>query len=370
MAIVSTGQITITDLYDAPSLNAWVSASLATTQTYNNTANSWSPAYSSTTQVLTLNLTKAGSSTTLIGANVSGVKWTKRVGTTTTEVVSTTTTDTEYKSGTANSVLNTKTNVPTANNAILWTVSGIWTDPDSGLEVPFSASINLTLVQLAKAAIIPYIYAKGGDFFRNGTPESLTINCDLYKDGALSAGSKKVKWFKADSSVTTAQDTDAGVGWAKITATSGTTGCFANSGFDTEVTTNAVLTVFPDVVVNAQTFLCVVTDNVGGTSGLKVKGYYTLADLDDPIMVIVDSSGGTIFKNAAGSSTLTARLFQQGSEVDTAGSAYTYKWTKWENNAMDANFGGTGINFKSGKTLTVGGADVNSTTTFKVEVSE
>ena len=268
------------------------------------------------------------------------------------------------------SVLNTKTNVPTANNAILWTVSGIWTDPDSGLEVPFSASINLTLVQLAKAAIIPYIYAKGGDFFRNGTPASLTINCDLYKDGALSAGSKKVKWFKADSTVTTAQDTDAGVGWAKITATSGTTGCFANSGFDTAVTTNAVLTVFPDVVVNAQTFLCVVTDNVGGTSGLKVKGYYTLADLDDPIMVIVDSSGGTIFKNATGSSTLTARLFRQGYEVDTAGSAYTYKWTKWENNAMDVNFGGTGINFKSVKTLTVGGADVNSTTTFKVEVSE
>ena len=37
MAIISTGQITIIDLYDAPALNAWISASENTTQTYNNT---------------------------------------------------------------------------------------------------------------------------------------------------------------------------------------------------------------------------------------------------------------------------------------------------------------------------------------------
>lgn len=369
MAVVSTGQITITDLYDAPSLNAWISASQTTTQTYNNTAKTWSPAYATTAQVLTLNLTKAGSTASLIGEDVSDVKWTKRVGSTITEVVSTTSTDTDYKGGTANSVLSTKTNVPTANNAILWTVEGIWTDPVSGLPVPFSAEINLILVQLAKAAIIPYIYAKNGDFFRNGTPTSLVINCDLFKDGTLSSGSKKIKWFKADSSVTTSQDSDAGVGWAKITATSGTSSSYANSGFDTAVTTNGVLTVFADEVVNAQTFLCVITDNTGGTSGMKVKAYYTLSDFDDPIMVIVDSSGGTIFKNAQGSSSLTARLFQQGVEIDMAGTAYTYQWTKWENNIMDANFGGSGVSYKTGKTLSVGGSDVNSTTTFKVEVS-
>jgi hypothetical protein len=370
MAVVSTGQITITDLYDATPLNAWISATQATTQTYNNTTNAWNPTYASTAQQLTLNLTKAGSSTSLLGAAVSNIVWKKRVGTTTTEITSTTTTDAEHKSGTSNSVLKTKTNVPTANNAILWTAEGTYTDPDSGMVTPFSAEINLILVQLAKAALIPNTYAPKGDFFRNGTPANLTINCDLYKDGAISSGSKKVKWFKADSTVSTAQDSDAGVGWAKITATSGTTGCVANSGFDTAVTTNAILTVYPDAVVNAQTFLCVVTDNTGGTSGLKVKGYYTLSDLDDPIQTIVDSSGGIIFKNGGGSSTLTARLFRQGVEIDTAGTAYTYKWTKWENNAMDANFGGTGINFKSGKTLTVGNADVNQATTFKVEANE
>ena len=34
---ISIGQITIIDLHDAPSLNAWISAEQPATQTYNNT---------------------------------------------------------------------------------------------------------------------------------------------------------------------------------------------------------------------------------------------------------------------------------------------------------------------------------------------
>jgi hypothetical protein len=368
MATVSVGQITITDLYDAPAVSAWISASQTTAQTYNNTTNTWSPSYASSAQVLTLNLTKAGSSTSLIGANVSGVTWKKRVGTITTEVTSTTTTDAEYKSGTSNHILNTKTNIPKADNAIIWSVSGTWTDPDSGLPVAFSADITLTLVQLAKAALIPYIYAPNGDVFRNGAPGSLEINCDLYKDGLLSSGSKKIKWFKADSSVSTSQDSDAGVGWAKITVTSGTTGCYASSGFDTAVTSNGVLTVFPNAVTNGQTFLCVIIDNAGGTSGMKVKGYLTLRDMDDPIVVAIDSTGGDVFKNGVGLSTLTALLYQNGDEIDAGGTTYTYKWSKWENNDMVPNFGGAGNAYKVGKSLTIGGADVNGISNFKCEV--
>ena len=51
--IVSTGQTTITDLNDAPSLSAYISASQTTRQTYNNTTNSWAPNYASSAQVLT-----------------------------------------------------------------------------------------------------------------------------------------------------------------------------------------------------------------------------------------------------------------------------------------------------------------------------
>lgn len=370
MAVISSGQITIIDLYDAPALNAWISASQTTVQTYNNQTSAYSPNYASSAQVLTLNLTKAGSTGTLIGANVSGVKWKKVVGGTATEITSTTSTDADYKSGTANSVLNTKTNIPTANNAIVWQVEGTYTDPDTSLPITFNASIDLTLVQLAKASVIAMVSAPNGDFFRNNTPASLKVTADVYKDGSLSSGSRKFKWFVADSSVTTSQDSDAGVGWKKVTATTGSTGATANVGFDTATTLQGILTVYPDAVVNAQTFMVVITDNDGGTSGTKIKQYITLKDMDDPIMTVVDSTNGTVFKNGNGSTVLTARLFQNGVEIDTTGTIYKYKWYKWENSTMSPNFGGTGIAYKSGKTLTVGGADVNVLGNFKCEVEE
>lgn len=370
MATFASGQITITDLYDAPSIYSYITASQATTQTYNNTTATYSPNYPTTPQVLTLNLTKAGSTASLLGADVSNLKWKKTVGNVTTEITSTTPTDTEYKGGSANSVLTTKVNVPVAHNAVVWTAEGTWTDPVTGIPVAFSATLNLTLVQLAKASVTPNVYAPNGDFFRNNLPASLTINADLYKDGTLSTGSKKFKWFASDSSVSTSQDADGGVGWRKITATTGTRGEVANSGFDTAVVTQGVLTVYPDAVVNGQTFMVVITDNAGGTAGTKVKQYITLKDMDDPVMLVVDSTGGNIIKNGAGSTTLTARLFRNGEEIDVGGTQYNYKWTKWQDNAMVPNFGGTGISFKTGKSLAVGSADVNLKTTFKAEVED
>ena len=354
-------------MYDAPVLNAWISASQTISQTYNNTTQVYTPNYATSAQVLTLNLTKAGSASSIIDAKVKNVKWFKREGTTTTEITSTTV-GAEYKSGTSNSILTTKANVKTEHNAIIWSVEGTWTDPATGLDVPFSASINLTLVQLAKASVVASLSAPNGDFFRNNTPSSLKITCDIYKDGDLSAGSRKYKWFASDPSLSTSQDTDAGVGWRKITATTGTTGAVASSGFDVAVTTQGVLTVYPDAVVNAQTFMIVATDNAGGNAGTKMKQYITLKDMDDPIMVVVESTGGNIIKNGAGSTTLKARLLQNGEEIDSGGTAYTYNWYKYENNVKNPDFGGTGVGVKKGKTLSVGSADINSTATFIVEV--
>lgn len=373
MAILATGQFTVVDLYDVPALNVWITGSQGASQTYNNTAASWSPDYSSSPQVLTLNITKAGGAESLLGANVPNITWYKIVGNTKTTIASTTTTDLEYMGGTSRSVLTTKVNVPTANNAVTYGVEGVWNDPISGQAVAFGTTITLTLVQLAKAAIIGSMYAPKGDFFKNDTPASLTVNCDLYKDGVLSTGSKLVKWFAADSSVSTtghaSYDADGGIGWRKITATSGTTGEVANVAFNGALTsTQAVLTVYPNAVTNAQTFLCVITDNAGGTTGTKVKNYITLRDMDDPVMAIIDSTGGDVFKNGIGSTTLTARLYRNGAELDAVGSQYTYRWYKWENNAMVPGFGGAGVDYKTGKTLPVGGNDVNVSSTFRVEV--
>lgn len=369
MGVISAGQITIIDLYDAPVLNAWISASQTTVQTYNNTTQTWSPSYASTAQVLTLNLTKAGSSTSLLGANVTNIKWEKRIGTTTTEI--TATSGTEFKGGTSNSVLTTKNNTPIENNAVVWTASGTWNDPITGLGVDFAATIDLTVVQLAKAAVIMTMYAPDGDTFRNDTPTSITINADLYKDGALSSGSKKIKWFAADASVGTSQDADAGAGWRKITSTTTTHDEYVNTGFDIATNGQGTVTVKPVKVINAQTYLAVITDNAGGTAGTKVKGYLTLRDMDDPVMVVVESTAGTILKNGSGSTSLTARLFRQGSEIDPGGTLYTYRWYKYKKDGtMHTGWGGGSIDYKPGKTLEVSHTDVDVKSVFKVEVIE
>lgn len=368
--IISSGQITIIDLYDAPALNAWIGASQTTTQTYDDTTEAWSPNFVSSPQVLTLNLTKAGSSGSLLEENVSNIRWYKTIGNQRTEITDTTDTFPEYKSGSSHSVLTSKQNVDETHNAAVYTAEGTWTDKNTGLDVEFSASITLTVVHLAKASVIGNISAPDGDFFRNDTPSSLKIEAQLFKDGALSNGSKKFKWFAKDTSVGSSEDTDAGAGWRKIEAITGSSGEVASSGFDVAVTGQGVLTVYPDAVVNAQTYMAIITDNAGGTSGTKVKLHFTVRDMDDPIMVIVESTGGNILKNGIGSTELKARLYQMGEEIDQSGSRYTYRWTSWTDNNIDPNFGGVGNAFKTGKTLTVGNKDVHSKTTFRVEVKK
>lgn len=364
MAILARGSVTIHDLYDAIPLQASIGSSLMATQTYNNTAQTFSPNYAATPQVLTLFLTKAGSTTSLIGADVSNVKWFKTVGVTKTEI--TATTGTEFKSGVSDSILTTKVNTDITNNAVRWSVEGTWLDRNTNLPTAFSAFFDLNVVQLGKAAIIPNVYAPDGDTFRNKLPASLKINADLYKDGSLSVGSRKIKWFVADTTITVSQDVDGGVGWKKVTATTGTTGVIANSTFDAAVTTQGILTVFPDAVLNAQTFKVIITDNVGGTSGTKVVQYMTLRDMDDPLVVTCE--GETTIKNGAGTTKQTARVWRSGEEIDAGGTIYEYRWFKYVNDEMVLAFGGAGINHKLGKTLTISSADVKGTAEFRPEV--
>ena len=373
MSIVSSGQITITDLSDGMQLNAFITASGVTTQTYDATAQTWSPSYATTPQVLTLNLTKAGSTTSVISGVSGNITWTRTDGTTTTTITSTTTTDTQYMSGSANSVLTTKVNVPIANSASRFFASGLWIDPNTGLNVPFSAVLDLTVVQLAKSAILANVYAGNGGAFYNSMPASLTVNADLYKGGQLSSGNKQIFFGYADSTVTatssTGYNSNLGLGWHLCT--SSTTGQTPNVTAGTNTTSQGVLTVLPTAITNSKSFKAVVIDEVGGTAGTAVSGIVTLLDYSDPITCTIDSTAGSIFKNGSGTTTLTCRVFQSGAEVDTAGTTYTYKWSQRDQNGvLNANFGGTGNQYKTGKTISVTATDINVKAQYTCEVNQ
>lgn len=373
MSIVSSGQITITDLSDGMQLNAFITASGVTTQTYDATAQTWSPSYATTPQVLTLNLTKAGSTTSVVSGISGNITWTRTDGTTTTTVSSTTNTDAQYISGSANSVLTTKVNVPIANSASRFTASGLWIDPNTGLNVPFSAVLDLTVVQLAKSAVLANVYAGNGGAFYNSMPASLTINADLYKGGQLSAGNKQIFFGYADSTVTTTGSTgynsNLGLGWHLCS--SSTTGQTPNVTAGTNTTSQGILTVLPTAVTNSQSFKAVIIDQAGGTAGTAVSGIVTLLDYTDPLTCTIDSTAGSIFKNGSGTTTLTCRVFQSGAEIDTAGKTYTYKWSQRDQNGvLNANFGGTGNQYKTGKTISVAATDINVKAQYTCEVNQ
>ena len=373
MSIVSSGQITITDLSDGMQLNAFITASGVTTQTYDATAQTWSPSYATNPQVLTLNLTKAGSTDSVINGVLGNITWTRTDGTKTDTITSTSSTDAQHLSGNANSVLTTKVNVPLANSASRFTASGIWIDPNTGLKVPFSAVIDLTVVQLAKSAVVANVYAGNGGAFYNSKPASLTVNADLYKGGALSNGNKEIYFGYADSSVSSkgsaGYNSNLGLGWHLCT--SSTTGQTPNVQAGNRTTSQGVLTVLPSAVTNAQSFKAVIIDQEGGTAGTSVSGIVTLLDYSDPITCTIESTAGSIFKNGSGETTLTCRVFQSGAEIDTNGKTYTYKWSKRDQNGvLDANFGGTGNQYKTGKTISVKASDINIKSQYTCEVNQ
>lgn len=373
MAIITSGQITMVDLSDAPVLSAFITAGQATTQTYDATAQTWSPSYASTAQTLTLNLTKAGSTTSIISGISGNINWTRIDGTTKTVISSTTNTDSQYMSGSKREVLSTKVNVPISGSASRFEASGTWVDSITGLSVDFSATIDLTVVQLAKSPLVLRVYGAGGTAFVNSLPTTLTVNADLYKGNTLSGGNKQFKFFAQDSSVNSTAvsgyDAAAGLGWKLCTAS--TTGQTPNVAPGTNTTGQGVLTVSANNVTNAQSYMVICTDQAGGTAGSVTKDVITIMDYSDPIVMVVESTAGDIFKNGSGSTVLNAKLIRKGEEIDAAGSTYTYKWSKRDKNGvLDANFGGTGNQYKTGKTLAVNASEVSAKATYKCEVEE
>ena len=104
------------------------------------------------------------------------------------------------------------------------------------------------------------------------------------------------------------------------------------------------------------------TDSASNTYNSKFYDVATFIDNSDPIQVIVTSTGGDVFKNGQGST-----CYQAGTEIDAAGQG-TYTWTKYDKDgAIDTAWGTNGS--KTGKTLAVGTADVDTKATFMVVVS-
>ena len=79
-------------------------------------------------------------------------------------------------------------------------------------------------------------------------------------------------------------------------------------------------------------------DLINGTSVLKISAYVnnqivasnelSFANLNEPILLVIKSTNGNIFKNNIINTRLTATLWRDNTEIDKIGTAFAYVWTK------------------------------------------
>lgn len=206
------------------------------------------------------------------------------------------------------------------------------------------------------------LYAPKGNAFKNQKVDFLILRADFINGNKIVNTNKEFNWFTMDESITT--DQGGGVGWKKIVQATG----------EYEFTQNNELKIFNKVVESENTIKVIVkdTDVNSNTFSITVFDMITILDTSDPIQVLIVPSNGNIFKNGSGAKLLMCTLIRGTEEIDIDLSKlnYDYKWYKYDKDGNKvADFGGKGIDFKSGKALTVTSAEVDSMATFDVVVS-
>lgn len=358
MATVASGQITIIDYNDAITLTSFISSNNVKTQIYNPDNSSYTPNWAANPYlVLTPSLFKAGSTTDII-TSAKSITWYDGAAPT----VALTANSTYAIATVANKgALTVKANTMTTVNAKDYICEIVYTDPTTGLDVATKSTISFSKIQNGEGIVAAVAVCEDGNIFKNNDVVSLTATCDLYRGGTADTTSVTYQWYKQDPSQNT-NHAGIGTGWLKLT---NQTNMYANC-------TTRKLTIYPNAVTNVAVFACTCTDTdtSSGTYNQIYKDTVTIIDNTDPYSVIITSTGGDVFKNGTGSTTLTAHIYQAGKEVDANGTdGFTYTWTKYSNSNVKANFYGTSSPTKTGKSLSITGDDVDVKNTFICEVS-
>ena len=358
MPIIATGEFSVVDYNDSISLQMFISSNKAHTQIYSPDNDTYTPDWSVSNLILTPQLFVTSSSSDVItSSSVTSVTWYKDSETNANKI----TNGGDYGlSGAKSHILTVKNNVligsPNAN--FICVVE--YTDSTTNLDLTCKSDITFSLVSSGGGITAAMALCPNGNVFKNDTVSSIIAECDLWRGSTVDQLQVTYQWYVRDSSQST--DTGGGVGWKKITNAQN---LYAGA-------TTRQLTVYPNAVTNIGVYKCVITDTDSTSPTYNGKFYdtVTIIDQSDNIAVSCVSTGGNILKNGEGSTTITARLFRGGVEIDTTSPyQYSYKWYKYTNEeVLDPDFGGTGIAYKTGKSLVVGASDVDIRSTFRVEV--
>ncbi len=353
------GQFTIIDYNDALTLTGYIGSNHAKTQMYNPDNGTYNPDWSKKNLVLTPSLYVIGTTTDQITSSaVTSVKWYE--GSSSTPI---TTAGNYALSGAKSHILTVKGNTMAGLPGIDYRCEITYKDESTGLSITHPLTISFSRVVNGGGIVDLIVTTPSGNVFKNSEVTTLTAKAELWRGSTVDTTNVGYKWAIMDASVTSSSsagyDADFGVGWKKLSDTSGKyTG-----------TTTATITVYAAAVDSYAVFRCVATDtdSTSNTYNSKFMDVATFIDNSDPIQVIITSTGGDVFKNGQGSTVLTAVVYQAGAEIDASGKG-TYTWTKYNKDGeIDTSWGTNGS--KTGKTLSVSTADVTTKATFMVVVT-
>lgn len=343
------GQFTIIDYNDAINLTGYISSNLSKTQMYNPDNGTYNPDWSSTNLVLTPSLFLAGDGTDIIASTeVQSVAWYE--GSSETAI----TTGGSYAlSGTKNQILTVKGNVMAGLPGKDFRCVVSYKDNTTELTIAHAMSISFSRVVNGSGITALDVTTPGGNIFKNGSVSSLTAKAQLWRGSLVDSTNVSYQWYKLNPSITS--DQGGGAGWEKL----------SNAASKYAGATSDTLTIYAAVVDSYATFKCVATDtdSTSATFNETFENVASFVDMNDPISVQIFSTGGGFFKNGEGSSVLTAKVYQAGEEIDTGGNG-SYTWSKYDKDGeLDSSW-----TEKTGKSITVGSADVDAKSTFVVDV--
>lgn len=321
----ASASYTIMDYTDGVTLLGSIESNHPRTTLYDTTTQSYNPSWASTALTLTPRLHKAGSASDLIPTLKSG-KWQRRFpGGPWTDVTS----GSNGESISVSKVLTVSQNKMTGS---IWQVEykfvAVYTDPILQLDLDYEMIASFSRVANGTSFVVARAFTPGGDQFKNGNPASLPIKAELIRGTTEDTTGLSYAWEKSANGST----------WTAVAGTTNT------------------LNVTPAMVDSFAMFRCKITDT-DSSSDTYNKVFTTegvsILDVSDPYQIHIFSSAGNFFKNGVGTSVLTAIVYQDQQEADSAGTGFTYTWTMTDKDGNNVPSAG-GVTFpKTGKTLLI-----------------
>jgi hypothetical protein len=187
---------------------------------------------------------------------------------------------------------------------------------------------------------------------------NIIAKIQLMRGSTIDTTNVQYQWYKQDGTIIT--DQGGGIGWLKLGSSS------IEQGYNLDT-----LIIPPNAVPTVGYYKCIIRDTQ--VDSVTYNGYFssivTVANVEMPIDIRVEAVGGKVILNGQVNKSLLARLFQDGREIDTSGSAYIYKWYRYLADGTKDTAWQNSIGYKTGKIINITNADVTGKATFGVEIS-